>query len=209
METSTIISTVLFLAVMAVGLIALKVLEKKLGLIRTQVGEEEVKGGITKPPTSLKLDDIDYMVEWFVRRDKKINNPLMTNMDIVETLAEETKQELDLMKNKKQKFNQYLGDLIDFLPKVQKAESVLTEHYRCDQNHKSVHESDGEGTKKETAEFEGISSCSLGNIQSYIVAKIRILGWLYYIVFRKWYNQRDSEFIDFTEYIALEAKETD
>ena len=209
METSVIITTVLFLAAMSFGFVILKYMERRLGLIRETEEKEEANGKITKPPTSLKLDDIDYMVEWFVRRDKKINDPLLTSMDIVENLAEETKLELDLMKTKKHKFNRYIGDLIDFLPKVEKAESVLTEYYRVNQNHKSVHELDDGEAKNGASGLEDISGYYLNNIKSYIIAKIRILGWLYYIIFKKWYNQRDSEYLDFTEYFQLEPKETE
>ena len=209
METSVIITTVLFLAAVFIGFVILKYMERRLGLIKETEEKEEVKGKITKPPTSLKLDDIDYMVEWFVRRDKKINHPLLTSMDIVENLAEETKLELDLMKSKKHKFNRYLGDLIDFLPKVEKAESVLAGYYGVNLNHESVHGLEDVEGKNEADGLDNNSGYSLDHIKSYIIAKIRIMGWLYYIIFKKWYNQRDSEYLDFTEYFHLEPEETE
>ena len=208
MESSVIITTVFFAAAMVAGFFILKVLEKKLGLIKEQAGKEEIEGGvISKPPTSLKLDDIEYMVEWFIRRDGKIDNPLLSSMNIVENLAEETKLELDLMKAQKHKFNRYLGDLVDFLPKVDKAEMVLKEFYQSDGNNKSTEHSAEEETENSPHGHDCMESCSLGNIKSYITAKIRILGWLYYILYKKWYNQRDSEILDFTEYFYAREEE--
>lgn len=173
---------------MAVGFFLLKYMEKKLGLIRDQLGEEEKQLNIKKPPSFIRMDDVEYIADWFVRRDEKVDNPLLLSMNIVDNLAEETETELYMLMGKRAKFNSYLGDLIDFLPKVDRAEEVLKEYYR----------------KNEGKE---IKENYLGNIKSYIIAKIRIMGWLYYNLFKKFYNQRDSEYLDFSIYL-METEKT-
>lgn len=188
MNSSFYLITLLFLIAMAVGFFLLKYMEKKLGLIRDQLGEEEKQLNIKKPPSFIRMDDVEYIADWFVRRDEKVDNPLLLSMNIVDNLAEETETELYMLMGKRAKFNSYLGDLIDFLPKVDRAEEVLKEYYR----------------KNEGKE---IKENYLGNIKSYVIAKIRIMGWLYYNAFKKFYNQRDSEYLDFSKYI-MEMEET-
>ncbi|UNC91790.1 hypothetical protein [Candidatus Contubernalis alkaliaceticus] len=208
METPVILTTVLFVTVVVLGLIVLKYLEKRLGFIRSQeVDEEDNHGVLNKPPTFRTLDDIDYLVEWFIRRDKRIDNPYLNSMNIVENLAEETKLELDSMKTKKQIFNRYLGDLVDFLPKVGKAEMVLTDHYSGLKSYDIVNNQSSSQEAEDPLEVIKVTEeVSLANMRSYITAKIRILGWIYYLVYKKWYNQRDSEFLDFTEYFSYETE---
>lgn len=188
MNSSFYLITLLFLIAMAVGFFLLKYMEKKLGLIRDQLGEEEKQLNIKKPPSFIRMDDVEYIADWFVRRDEKVDNPLLLSMNIVDNLAEETETELYMLMGKRAKFNSYLGDLIDFLPKVDRAEEVLKEYYR----------------KNEGKE---IKENYLGNIKSYIIAKIRIMGWLYYNLFKKFYNQRDSEYLDFSIYL-METEKT-
>jgi len=187
-NSSFYLITLLFLIAMAVGFFLLKYMEKKLGLIRDQLGEEEKQLNIKKPPSFIRMDDVEYIADWFVRRDEKVDNPLLLSMNIVDNLAEETETELYMLMGKRAKFNSYLGDLIDFLPKVDRAEEVLKEYYR----------------KNEGKE---IKENYLGNIKSYIIAKIRIMGWLYYNLFKKFYNQRDSEYLDFSIYL-METEKT-
>lgn len=188
MNSSFYLITLLFLIAMAVGFFLLKYMEKKLGLIRDQLGEEEKQLNIKKPPSFIRMDDVEYIADWFVRRDEKVDNPLLLSMNIVDNLAEETETELYMLMGKRAKFNSYLGDLIDFLPKVDRAEEVLKEYYR----------------KNEGKE---IKENYLGNIKSYVIAKIRIMGWLYYNLFKKFYNQRDSEYLDFSIYL-METEKT-
>ncbi len=210
METTVIISTVLFVIVVVLGLIVLKYLERRLGFIRMQEDDEDKNHGVlNKPPSFRTLDDIDYLVEWFIRRDKRIANPFLNSMNIVENLAEETKLELDSMQTKKHIFNRYLGDLVDFLPKVEKAEQVITEHYGLSQSHGTGNNPGSQETEYPIEDLKISEEVSLANMKSYIIAKIRILGWIYYLVFKKWYNQRDSEFLDFTEYFSLDAEDTE
>lgn len=188
MNSSFYLITLLFLIAMAVGFFLLKYMEKKLGLIRDQLGEEEKQLNIKKPPSFIRMDDVEYIADWFVRRDEKVDNPLLLSMNIVDNLVEETETELYMLMGKRAKFNGYLGDLIDFLPKVDRAEEVLKEYYR----------------KNEGKE---IKENYLGNIKSYVIAKIRVMGWLYYNVFKKFYNQRDSEYLDFSIYL-MEIEKT-
>ncbi|RQD77315.1 MAG: hypothetical protein D5R97_02600 [Candidatus Syntrophonatronum acetioxidans] len=185
MDVSFFLIILLFLIAMAVGFFLLKYLEKKLGLIRDRLGEEEAQSNIIRPPFFIRISDIEYIADWFVRRDEKVDNPLLLSMDIVDNLAEETETELNMLMAKRAKFNCYLGALIDFLPEVDRAEGVLREY--CWKN---------EGKEIEENYFK--------NIKSYIIAKIRIMGWLYYNVYKKFYNQRDSEYLDFTKYIIEE-----
>ncbi len=185
MDVSFIIVVFLFIIAMVGGFIGLKYMERRLGLIRSTIQDEQKEGSISSPPTFRRMDDIDYIVDWFVRRDPKINNPLLLKMSIVDNLVEETKIEFDDFATKKHKFNRYLGELVDFLPKVGQAEEVFKEYYG---------DNAGEGHKEEY----------LINIRSYIIAKIRVLGWLYHSIYKRWYNQRDCEFLDFQEYFTTE-----
>lgn len=179
MDLSVYLGTFLFLGAMVIGFIALKFFERRLGLVRLQ--QEEGGDPVTRPPVFSRMDDVDYVVDWFVRRDPWVQNPLLLRMNIVDNLAEETKVELDSFMANKYLFGRYLGERIDFLPRVEKAGKVL-EAYYLDR---------GE---------EGFSQESMENIKSYARAKIRILGWLYFRLYGKFYNQREHELLDFTGY---------
>lgn len=187
MKESFLITAVLFTVAAVGGFIVLKYLEKRLDLAYME-SENEEEIVVSSPPPFNTMDDIDYIVDWFIRRDKKIDNSLLLRMSIVENLVEETVVEMDTMMSKRYRFNNYLGYLVDFLPRIEQAEQVLAEYYRNQA---------GEDSKV----------YKLFNIRSYVMAKIRILGWLYYRLYGKWYNQRESSLLDFTEYFLSEACE--
>ncbi len=209
MDVSFLILFFLFIIAMVAGFVGLKYMERKLGLIKSSTQEEQEEGVVTRPPVLTRMDDIDYIVDWFIRRDPKIDNPVLLKMSIVDSLVEETKIEFDEFSSKKHKFNRYLGELVDFLPYVSQAEEVMEKYYKGEECPEKGGDDypgkDGEDGK-DGKDGEGMveEGERLANIRSYIIAKIRVLGWIYHCIYKRWYNQRDSEFLDFQEYIVAE-----